>query len=145
MTDDPTRVKAPDGPAASPGEPSESTGRPSWLLVAMVGAGGFLAGVLLVIALGGPKPPPARTITKISAAITTGGNVIVKVRVPELVGLPLPDARDRLRAAGFNADVQGLGLFGGLFESDYQVTGQLPAAGTFLERGGTVRLLVSGG
>lgn len=151
MTVPPTEIQPPRDPAtAAPGGDhgtahGHGPRRPGWLVVALAAAAGFLAGVLLVIVLGGPKPPPARTITKVSTTITTGGRPVVQVRVPDLVGLPLPDARDRLDAAGFDADVQGLGLFGGLFEGDYSVTGQLPAAGTFLERGGTVRVEVSGG
>jgi len=121
--------------------------RPGWLAVALAGAGGFFAGVLLMILLGGPKDAPTRTVTTVARSITNGVGVVVKVRVPNVVGLPLPDARDRLDAAGFDVEVDGLGiagLFGQVFEGDFQVVSQEPAPTVFLIRGKTVTVRVDG-
>jgi len=121
--------------------------RPGWLTVALAGAGGFFAGVLLVIVLGGPRSGPERTVTTVATSLTSGVNVVVKVRVPDVVGLGLPDARDRLDAAGFDVNVDGLGVasvFGEIFEDDFRVVAQEPPAPQFLVRGSTVALTVEG-
>ncbi len=120
---------------------------PGWLTVALAGAGGFFVGVLLVIVLGGPQSGPERTVTKVATSLTSGVKVVVKVRVPNVVGLGLPDARDRLDAAGFDVSVDGLGVasvFGEIFEDDFRVVSQEPAAPQFLVRGATVGLQVEG-
>ena len=121
--------------------------RPGWLAVALAGAGGFFVGVLLMILLGGPKDAPTKTVTTVARSITNGVGVVVKVRVPNVVGLPLPDARDRLDAAGFEVDVDGLGiagLFGQVFEGDFAVVAQDPGPTVFLVRGKTVTVRVDG-
>ncbi|MDX6657520.1 MAG: hypothetical protein QOH62_2313 [Solirubrobacteraceae bacterium] len=105
---------------------------------AIAGAAGFLAGVLLVIALGGAASGDTKTVT---AAITSGGTVIVSTTVPQLVGQPLDVARQRLERARFDLTVDhGGGVFGVLVEGNWQVTKQVPAAGTKLEQGSTVHV-----
>lgn len=119
--------------------------RPGWLAVALAGAGGFFVGVLLVIALGGPQDAPTRTVTKIAHSITTGVDIVVKVRVPAVVGLELPDAQSRLEKAGFKVDVKGKSFLDELFGSPtYTVTEQTPAPTVFLYRGATVHITVKG-
>jgi beta-lactam-binding protein with PASTA domain len=121
--------------------------RPSWLTVALAGAGGFFVGVLLMILLGGPKDAPTKTVTTVARSITNGVGVVVKVRVPNVVGLSLPDARDRLEAAGFDVKVDGLGVagwFGQVFEGDFHVTSQSPGPTVFLIKGKPVTVQVEG-
>jgi beta-lactam-binding protein with PASTA domain len=106
--------------------------------LAITAAAGFLAGVLLVLALGGGARGDAKTVT---AAITNGGSVIVSTTVPQLVGQPLDVARQRIERARFDLVVdQGGGIFGVLVEGNWQVTKQTPAAGTLLEQGSTVHV-----
>ena len=101
--------------------------------MALAGAGGFLAGVLLIAILGGVQPVyKERTITVASRPQGTA--------VPSLVGVRLDRALDRLESAGLKGDVQGGGLFGVLDETGWTVVGQDPSAGARLHRGDTVRL-----
>ena len=106
---------------------------------------GFLAGVLLVVAIGGGKGDTktvARTITVVSPTLTNGGTVIVKAPVPPLVGERLDTAKDRIRRAGFDADVEGGGLFGIIDESNWEVVTQDPGPGVMLEQGSSVHVRV---
>lgn len=113
------------------------------LKVAIGAAAGFLAGVLLVAALGGAKPARTATVTVTTPAASgqrPGGTVITKVRVPELVGQRLDVALDRLTRSGFDPDVEGGGLLGVVVEANWEVVAQDPAPGGFLEQGSTVRV-----
>jgi PASTA domain-containing protein len=115
---------------------------PGGLSLALAAATGFLAGVVLVAALGGAKGV-TRTVTERAAApavTTTAGTVVVRTVVPDLVGQPLDVAEARLARARFDVDVRGGGLFGVIDEGNWEVTGQDPAPGTFLEQGSTVRV-----
>jgi PASTA domain len=101
--------------------------------MALAGAGGFLAGVLLIAILGGAQPVyKERTLT---VARPPQGSA-----VPTLVGQRLDIALDRLQSAGLKGDVQGGGLFGVLDESGWKVVGQDPSPGARLGQGDTVRL-----
>jgi len=101
--------------------------------LALAGAGGFLAGVLLLAILGGAQPVyKERTLT---VARPPQGSA-----VPALVGQPLDVALDRLQSAGLKGDVQGGGLFGILDESDWKVVHQDPSPGARLGQGDSVRL-----
>ena len=101
--------------------------------IALAGAGGFLAGVLLIAILGGAQPVyEERTLT---VARPPQGSA-----VPALVGQPLDVALDRLQSAGLKGDVQGGGLFGILDEGDWKVVDQDPSPGARLGQGDTVRL-----
>jgi PASTA domain len=104
------------------------------LALAIAGAGGFLAGILLVAILGGAQPVyKERTI---SVAAQPQGTA-----VPALVGQRLDTALDRLERAGLKAQVDG-GLFGIVDESSWQVVEQNPSPGARLHRGDTVTLRV---
>jgi hypothetical protein len=108
--------------------------------VALAAAGGFLAGVLLVLALGGGSDTKTKTET-VTAAVTNGGTVIVSTTVPQLVGQPLDVARDRVERSKFDLVVDhGGGVLGVLVEHNWQVTAQTPDAGTKLEQGSTVHV-----
>jgi beta-lactam-binding protein with PASTA domain len=106
--------------------------------LALAAAGGFLAGVLLVLALGGGSDTKTKTVT---AAITNGGTVITTTTVPQLVGQPLDVARERIERAKFQLAIDdGGGVFGVVVEDNWQVTAQDPRAGTKLEQGSTVHV-----
>ena len=101
--------------------------------MALAGAGGFLAGVLLIAILGGAQPVyKERTLT---VAGRPQGSA-----VPALVGQRLDVALDRLQGAGLKGDVQGGGLFGVLDESGWRVVRQDPSPGARLSQGDTVHL-----
>ena len=101
--------------------------------MALAGAGGFLAGVLLIAILGGAQPVyKERTLTVSRPAQGSA--------VPALVGARLDVALDRLERAGLKGEVQGGGLFGVLDESDWKVVDQDPSPGAHLGQGDTVRL-----
>ena len=101
--------------------------------MALAGAGGFLAGVLLVAILGGAQPVYKERTIKVTAAPTG-------TAVPALNGVRLDRALDQLQSAGLKGDVNGGGLFGILNESDWTVVKQDPSPGSRLKRGDTVRL-----
>ena len=114
--------------------------RPGWLAVGFAAAAGFFVGVFLVIALGGPKSAGTKTVTRYAHSLTTGVNIVVKVRVPPVVGLGLDDAQSRLSKAGFETDVSGQSFLDELFGGSYRVVGQSPGPTVFLRRGSTVHL-----
>jgi hypothetical protein len=108
------------------------------LAMAIAGAGGFLAGVLLIAILGGAQPVyKERTLT---VARPLQGSA-----VPALVGQRLDVALDRLQGVGLKGDVQGGGVFGVLDESGWEVVDQDPSPGARLSQGDTVRLDVDRG
>jgi hypothetical protein len=107
---------------------------------ALAAAAGFLAGVLVVLALGGGTTTKTKTVTA-PASQTHGGTVIVTTIVPQLVGQPLDVARQRLERARFDLAIDhGGGVFGVVVEHNWQVVSQTPAAGTKLEQGSTVHV-----
>jgi len=115
--------------------------------VAIGTACGFLAGVLLIVAIGGGSGDTktvtqSHTVTVVSNTITNGGTVIVRTAVPDLVGQRLDVAKDRIKRAGFDADVQGGGTFGIIVDSNWQVVDQDPGPGVQLEQGSTVHIRV---
>jgi hypothetical protein len=122
----------------------------SRVAVALAAACGFLAGVVLVVALdsGGTdtrtvtRAGAVQTVTVASSAITTGGTVIVKTAVPDLVGQRLDVAKDRLQSSGFDADVSGGGLLGIVVDSNWQVVTQDPGPGVMLQQGSSVHIHV---
>ena len=107
---------------------------------------GFLLGVLVVVAFDGEDEPGfvtrERTVTVVQTTSTTGGTVIVKTVVPELVGQRLDVAKDRLDRAGFEADVEGGGILGIIRESNWEVVTQDPGPGVLLEQGSSVHVRV---
>jgi hypothetical protein len=118
----------------SPARPSPLRSRRFGPLgMALAGAGGFLAGVLLIAILGGAQPVyKERTLT---VSKPPQGSA-----VPALVGQRLDVALDRLQSAGLKGDVQGGGLFGVLDEASWKVVHQDPSPGARLGQGDTVRL-----
>jgi PASTA domain len=131
--DDPT-TRRPAAAGSGPARPRRVR-RYGLLGLALAGATGFLAGVLLVAILGGAKPVyKERTLTV--------SRPLQGTAVPSLVGQRLDVALDRLQSAGLKGDVSGGGLFGILDEGDWRVVDQDPSAGARLRQGDTVRLNV---
>lgn len=114
--------------------------RPSWLTAALIGAGSFLAGVLLVAALGGAKGTTSTTTQRVTVTAAATARVPEDgvVRVPDVAEQPLDAARDALEGAGLEVDVRGGGLLGVVDESNWQVVRQSPAEGTEARAGDTV-------
>jgi hypothetical protein len=123
---------------------------PTWPTVILGVACGVLLGMLVAILLDGQTAPasaPPRTVAVTKtvtapATTTTPGTVIVRTLVPDLMGQPLDTAKERLAVRKFEADVDGVGFLGSLWEDDYRVVEQSPAPGTYLEQGSSVRLTV---
>jgi len=117
---------------------------PTWLTVALAGAGGFLAGVLLVAALGGAKGTTKTTTERHTQTQTQTITRTVDGReqVPDVVGKSLPDARGQLEDAGFKVDVVDDTLFGIVDEDHFVVTDQDPGAGARLASGEHVAVTV---
>ncbi len=141
--DEHTRID-PTGPSAG--------WRASRLTVALAGAGGFLAGVLLVAILGGTPTLTETTtqrvtVTTAASAPTTvdPGTIITKTQVPDLVGQRLDVAKQRLDDAQFDADVSGGGLFGVIDDSNWVVVAQDPPAGTEYQQGSRVQVEIERG
>ena len=125
-------------------------GAPSWPAVVLGVACGALLGALLALTLGGDDSPPlraetvtvSRTVTVGTPATTTPGTVIIRTLVPDVVGERLDIAKRRLEARLFQVDVDGGGILGVIRDRNWRVTEQRPAAGSYLERGSSVRVKV---
>jgi PASTA domain len=112
------------------------------LNIALAAAGGFLAGIVLVAALGGPAAK-VRTVTAPAVATapgttTTGGRVVASTTVPDIIGDRLDIAKQRIRRAGFVVNQSGGGLLGVIRDHNWQVVAEDPTAGTSLQLGSTV-------
>lgn len=117
-----------------------------WVGVALGAAAGFLAGVLLVVALGGgtTDPPAPRTVT-VAPSAGPGATVITRTAVPDVTGDRLDIAKERVRRAGFLARVKGGGLLGVIREQNWSVAAEDPPPGQLTERGSTVTLNIERG
>lgn len=122
----------------------------SLLGVVLVGASGLLAGVLLVVLLGGTDGGPSGTVTvartatvTVPVATTNPGTVIVTTAVPDVVGERLNVAKERVGRAGFDLDVVGGGLLGVIVEGNWEVVAQSPAPGEQREQGSTVEVEIA--
>lgn len=109
--------------------------QPGWLKVALGAGVGFLCGVLLIVVLAvtsgdGSAPERQRTAT------------VAGVEVPQVVGLRLDVARERLEGEGFVVEHDGGGLLGVVVASNWEVRSQDPAAGERRAAGATVTVYV---
>jgi hypothetical protein len=130
-------------PRPKPG-PIRMHGRaPSWVLVVLIGAIGFVLGLVVAIGARGEHTKtvtitraPARTVP----AKRTGPppTVIQKVQVPDFTNVRLDVAKSQIHAQQWHVKVKGGGLFGVLVDSHWTVVAQDPKAGTYLQRGGTI-------
>ncbi|WP_354702283.1 hypothetical protein DSM112329_02639 [Paraconexibacter sp. AEG42_29] len=128
--------------------------RPSRLTVALAGAGGFLAGVLLVAALGGTPTTTVSETTTQAVTVTAPAQTLTTPpsdpgpsfpTVPELVGARLDQAQDRLDDLQLRASVLGGGTFGVVDETNWVVVQQDPPSGTRLATGADVVLRIERG
>jgi hypothetical protein len=118
---------------------------PGWIAVALGTAAGFLAGVLVVLALGGGGGD-AKQATSAPSAAAQGGQpptVITRVAVPDLSRLRLDVAKEQVKGLGFRTRVKDDGLFGVLVDENWTVIGQDPPPGQLLQRGALVTLNVA--
>lgn len=113
------------------------SGQPGSLKVALGASVGFLCGVLLIVVLALSSGDDAA-----APAATTRAATVAGLAVPDVVGLRLDVARERIEREGFEVERSGGGLFGVVVESNWQVESETPPAGTHLARGATVELVV---
>jgi hypothetical protein len=139
----PTEVQPPR-PAPEPVRVHGRRPRPSWVLVALVGALGFVSGVVLAIGAGtgAGKATKTVTVTRAPALVkTTPGTpptVITKVSVPDFSNVRLDVAKSQIGAQGWHVKTKGGGLLGVIVDSNWTVVAQDPKPGTLLQRGGTI-------
>jgi hypothetical protein len=114
--------------------------RPSWILVVLIGASGFIAGVVLAIGFGAGRDTKTVTVTRApaKAAPATPPTVITKVSVPDLTHVRLDVAKQQIHAQGWHVKVRGGGLFGVVVDSHWTVVAQDPKPPALLPRGGTI-------
>jgi PASTA domain len=129
-------------PPSKPGPVRVHGRRPSWVLVILIGAIGFVAGIVLAIGFGAGGDTKTVTVTRAPApartAPATPPTVITKVSVPDLTNLRLDVAKDQIHAQGWHVKVKGGGLFGVVVDSHWTVVAQNPKPPTLLPRGGTI-------
>lgn len=122
---------------------------PGWLGVALGTAVGFLAGILLVVVLGGAGGDGTRTVTAAAPPAKTGaspgGRVVTTTAVPDVLGTRLDVAKQRIRRAGFDVSVSGGGVLGVIEDTNWQVVAQDPPGGNTLERGSTITVDIERG
>jgi beta-lactam-binding protein with PASTA domain len=99
-------------------------------------AGGTKAGIVLA-----EQPPGGSSADKGSVVALTVSSAPATVTVPNAVGVPQGDARDRLVAAGFSVTSAAVNSS----QSNGTVVAQAPAAGVKAARGTAVRINVSKG
>jgi hypothetical protein len=115
-----------------------------WLAIALAGALGALAGVLIALALGGGSSTDIRTIT-VKPKPPPDATLVAKTAVPNAVGMRLDIAKDTVQRAGFTVKVEGGGVLGVIRERNWMVTSQDPVAGQLLQVGSTVHLRIERG
>ena len=99
-------------------------------------AGGARVGIVLA-----EQPPGGSSAAKGSVVALTVSSAPATVTVPNAVGVPQGDARDRLVAAGFSVTSASVNSA----QPNGTVVAQAPAAGVKAARGTTVRINVSKG
>ena len=118
--------------------------RPGWLVPALTAACGLVAGLAMAAAIGLGGGTKTRTVTR--AATTpppstgSSGTVVTVTQVPDVIGARLDVAKQRVRRAGFDVNVEGGGTFGVIDETNWRVIAMDPPAGNRAERGSAVTL-----
>ncbi len=116
--------------------------QPGWLKVALGAGVGFLCGILLIVVLAVSGSDDGGGGGRSAAATRPRTATVVRVAVPDVVGLRLDVARERLEGDGFDVETSGGGVLGIVVESNWQVDAQTPTAGTRGEPGATVEVFV---
>jgi PASTA domain len=116
--------------------------RAGWLVPALTAACGLLAGLAIAAALGLGGGATTRTVTHAAPPppTSTGGTVVTITRIPDVIGARLDIAKQRVRRAGFDVNVEGGGTFGVIDETNWRVVSTDPPAGNRAERGSAVTL-----
>jgi hypothetical protein len=131
--------------------------RPGWLRILLATSGGFLLGVLLIVALGGVVQDHTRYVIHVHTHTRTQTEVQTvtvihthtektppprngEVTVPDLVGAELDAAQAQLENLGLQDDENGGGAFGVIDPSNWQVVDQDPRAGSHVDAGSVVEL-----
>ena len=117
---------------------TQPTRGPAWVTLALVGAAGFLAGVVLLVVVRGVVHDEVRTATVTRTVTLAPSDPLV----PDVTGTPLDDAETTLDALGRHVDVDGGGLFGIGNRSNWVVAEQDPGPGAPLVAGSSIRLRV---
>src|SRR4051812_2130777 len=119
--------------------------RPGWLVPALTAACGLVAGLAIAAAIGlgsgGTETKPVtRAATAPPPSTGTGGTVVTVTRIPDVIGARLDVAKQRVRRAGFDVNVEGGGTFGVVDETNWRVVSTDPPADNRAERGSAVTL-----
>jgi PASTA domain len=127
-----------------------------WLGLGLAAAGGFLAGVLLIVALGGVVQDHTKTVAHVIVHTTTKTHTTTStatvtitppnpdvVTVPDVVGDQLDEAESKLQDHDLDFEEDGGGVFGVFDASSWQVTDQDPQAGAHVDKGTVVVLQIA--
>jgi HAMP domain-containing protein len=107
---------------------------PGWVTLGIVGAAGFLLGVVVLVLARGVVHDQTQTITRTRTHVVTHD---VAVTVPNVVGMTVGDARSALEGRGYHVVVTGGGFFSDPGDDD-TVSAQDPDPGTEYAGGATV-------
>jgi serine/threonine protein kinase len=134
----PETIRLSQDPALPPTDrqPRPRRGRMLVSVLALVAVIGL--GVAAVVEA--PRISDAARAISTADAPSTGG--ATGVTVPSLAGQPLDAAERRLDEVGLDSSEEGGGLFGVLDPANWIVCATSPPAGSSLDRGSTVRLLI---
>ena len=106
----------------------------------------FILALLAIAGLGAAAaieaPKLSRSHGTATASATGGTSSPSGVTVPSLAGQPLDAAEQQLDDLGLHSSEVGGGLFGVLIPTDWNVCDTSPGAGTVVDPGSTVRLLI---
>src|SRR4029077_14820120 len=128
-----------------------------WLGPWLAAAGGFLAGVLLIVALGGVVQDHTKTVAHVIVHTTTKTHTTTStatvavtvtppdpnvVTVPNVIGERLDHAESKLQHKELDFEEAGGGVFGVFDPSSWQVADQDPAGGERVDKGTVVVLQI---
>lgn len=141
MSEEPTRVREQPAPAPKPAR-SPLTPR-SWISLVLATACGFLLGALVITTVGGTDTVTRTETLRVTvpATSTSGGTVITKTLVPQMIGEPLNVAKERAKRSQFAITIDsGGGVFGVIQDDNWEVVAQRPDPGQLLEQGSTLHV-----
>jgi serine/threonine protein kinase len=133
----PETVRLSRDPALPPTDPQPRPRRPGRVLA-------FIVALLLIAGLGAAAAIEAPKLSRSTGTATASDAIVTPsgVTVPSLAGEPLDVAEQRLDDLGLDYSEEGGGLFGVLVPSDWSVCETSPPAGSTIDPGSTVRLLI---
>jgi serine/threonine protein kinase len=134
----PETIRLSRDPALPPTDPLPRPKRGRRLVTVLALAAVLALGVAAVV----EAPRISDAARRISTADATSTTPTSAVTVPALAGQPLDVAEQRLDELGLDSSEEGGGLFGVIVPSDWVVCESSPPAGSAVEPGSTVRLLI---